>query len=453
MATVVRINDPEVRSALHFAGQHEMSYAEPMPVEEWSGTKKTIGLVILPASERDQTPTLSFVCLAAKGKQIADRFAKGTFTQIAEIDPIRLTTWLDEMPSQFRSHLEHAIAITGRPISPGTWIHARAALLKLRPGLDEHLTALEKFLEPRLDISVREQEIMQEEKDALGVALSVAGIDRSPLAAWHPVESAPFVAGLTQGEIREDVMVIHDATRAPGWAKTDEPYVGVTQFSDHKGNALTVMNVNRHKVEEVTGVDLLYYRHEPASFALVQYKRMVRRTGSDEDASGLEFRPASDGSFEKELERMRTVELYAEPRAPNKAKLAEGQETLPLSDPIANYRLHPRACWIKLCHPEAFKPVESDLVGGMYLPLDFFDQLTASESTLGPKGGRVLTYGNVRRWVNNTLFVELMSGGWIGSKEMHTAWLSKTVEAALSAKRSVVVAEETGKSSRRYRRR
>jgi hypothetical protein len=279
VATVVRINDAEVRSDLHVAGKHGMPYAEPMPVGEWSGTKTTIGLVILPASEKDATPTLSFVCLAAKGKRIADRFAKGTFTQIAEIDPLRLPTWLEAMPSQFRSYLEYAVMTTGRPISPSTWTHARAALLKLRPGIEEHIRTLEKFLEARLDMSAREQEVRQEEKDAVGVALSVAGIDRSPLAAWQPVESAPFVTGLTMGEIREDVMVIHDATRAPGWAKTDEPYIGVTQFSDHKGNALTVMNVNRHKVEEITGVDLLYYRHEPASFALVQYKRMVRRSG------------------------------------------------------------------------------------------------------------------------------------------------------------------------------
>jgi hypothetical protein len=151
---------------------------------------------------------------------------------------------------------------------------------------------------------------------------------------------------------------------------------------------------------------------------------------------------------------MRAVEKHAEPPTPKNARrAAEGQEALPLFDPVANYRLHPRACWIKLCHPEAFKPVQSDLVRGMYLPLDYFAHLTASESTLGPRDGRVLTYGNVRRWVNNTLFVELMSGGWIGSKAMQTAWLSETVEAALSAKRSVVVAEETGRSSRRHRRR
>ena len=88
----------------------------------------------------------------------------------------------------------------------------------------------------------------------------------------------------------------------------------------------------------------------------------------------------------------------------------------------------------------------------MYLPLDYYEQLAVSDVTLGPKGGRVISYDNVGKWINNTLFVELMSGGWIGSRTLQTAWLSETLEAALSAKRSVVIAQETAKSRRRHRR-
>jgi hypothetical protein len=45
-----------------------------------------------------------------------------------------------------------------------------------------------------------------------------------------------------------------------------------------------------------------------------------------------------------------------------------------------------------------------------------------------------------------------MSGGWIGSRTYQTEWLSQTVEAALLAKRSVIIAEETQRRVRRYRR-
>ena len=455
MATVVRLDAAELRDELKWHAEYRLDYTEPMPLGEWSGTKTDLGVVLLPLSPEEPEPALSFVCLAAKGRKVATRFAKAEFTYLSQVDPLPVTQWLNAMPPQFRSHLESAIERTGRSIPPGTWTHAREALVEKRPGVRDHLAKLEAILDARFELTQREQEVLQEQKDAVGVALSVARINRAPLAVWtKPVENAPFLTGVEPGDTREDVLVIHDATRAPGWAKAGEPYIGVTEFSDAAGNALTVMNVNRHKIEEITGVDLLYYRHEPASFAMVQYKRMARRATKgakgESSESGLEFRPSSDGSFEEELERMRTVDALAGSKAPKEDQ--RGQEPLPIFDPVLGYRLHPHACWIKLCHPEAFKPVESDLVRGMYLPLDYYEQLAVSDVTLGPKGGRVISYDNVHKWINNTLFVELMSGGWIGSRTLQTAWLSETLEAALSAKRSVVIAQETANGRRRHRR-
>jgi hypothetical protein len=149
---------------------------------------------------------------------------------------------------------------------------------------------------------------------------------------------------------------------------------------------------------------LLYFRHEPASFALLQYKRLMPRSGSSGPAadSSLAFRPDSDANFAEELSRMRAIEERAVPKQSRKAA-PPGQGTLPLLDPAATYRLHSKACWIKLCKPEPFQPLESDLVPGMYLPLDYYEQLAESPTTLGPRGGRVITYDNVGRWVSNTL--------------------------------------------------
>ncbi|HYZ07356.1 MAG TPA: hypothetical protein VE709_01940 [Pseudonocardiaceae bacterium] len=76
---------------------------------------------------------------------------------------------------------------------------------------------LEAILDARFELTQREQEVLQEQKDAVGVALSVARINRAPLAVWmKPVEKAPFLTGVAPGDTREDVLVIHDATRVPG---------------------------------------------------------------------------------------------------------------------------------------------------------------------------------------------------------------------------------------------
>ncbi len=85
----------------------------------------------------------------------------------------------------------------------------------------------------------------------------------------------------------------------------------------------------------------------------------------------------------------------------------------------------------------------------MYLPLEYYEQLAVGDATLGSRGGRVISFENVYRWINNTLFIDLMAGGWIGSRTLQTAWLNETVEAALSSNRSLVVAAETARGRRR----
>jgi len=77
--------------------------------------------------------------------------------------------------------------------------------------------------------------------------------------------------------------------------------------------------------------------------------------------------------------------------------------------------------------------------------------LQRASSTLGPNIGRVISYDDVRKWINNTLFMDRMSGGWIGSRSPSTIWLSEPLEADPAARRSVVIAVETARSAHRYR--
>jgi hypothetical protein len=451
VTTVVRLVDEEAERGLRFCADRQLEYTEPMPTGEWVGTRTDIGVVIAPDREAGGKLFVSYLCLASKGKRVTTRFARAKFAHIGRLRPLPVSEWLQAIPARFESPLRFAIDVTGRPIPPGTWHAAREALINLRPEAGEHLTRLELLLVPSLGLSQRTQEIFAQQKDAVAVSLDAAGLDREVIAHWAPPQrDAPWLAGITPGVIREDTMVIHDASRVPNWWPVDEPYVGVVDFQDQAGNLLSVMNVNRQPVEEIAGVDLLYYRHEPASFTLIQYKRLMPRRTIKEglESSDLIFRPSSDRGFEDELGRMRTVEALADPSLNSITRPSQGG--LPVYDPIFNYRLHPRACWIKLCQPWGFRPVGTELIKGMYLPLDLYGELSNHEATLGPQGGRVFSYERVPRWVNNTLFIELMSGGWIGSRTMQTSWLEEIVPAALSAKRSVVLAREARRISRRW---
>jgi len=93
---------------------------------------------------------------------------------------------------------------------------------------------------------------------------------------------------LRQVALREDTMLFHDARTMPGWEEIDRHVIGATEFSNH-GKTLTVMNVNRRRLNGPLGVDLLYYHHRYQSFVLVQYKRMTL-----DGQSGLCYRPTDD---------------------------------------------------------------------------------------------------------------------------------------------------------------
>jgi len=126
---------------------------------------------------------------------------------------------------------------------------------------------------------------------------------------------------------------------------------------------------------------------------LVQHKTF--RHEQSRGRSELIYRP--DAQLAAELERMRDI----------KTGRSDGT--------IGSFRLHPGCCFLKLCKPVAQVDHPADqLVTGMYLPLDYYDELVRADEVKGPRGGVVLSYPTVERFLNNDLFVQLVRGAWIG---------------------------------------
>ena len=70
--------------------------------------------------------------------------------------------------------------------------------------------------------------------------------------------------------------------------------------------------------------------------------------------------------------------------------------------------------FLKFCSRVVFDPDSTEMFKGMYLPLDLWHILNRSGKLKGPKGGNVVTFGNVERTMNNTEFVHLLSKSWVG---------------------------------------
>jgi hypothetical protein len=255
------------------------------------------------------------------------------------------------------------------------------------------------------------------EREAVGLALSAAGLERAPvMKSWDGNAEAPFLSSLAAFHLLEDTIIAHDARVFGDWSVVAGGLVGATRF-EQQGRKLTVINVNRSKIEQTLGCDLIYYTHRYQAYVLVQYKRL-RNSGQT-----WEYRP--DQQLAKELERMRIVTSQSKPS----------------SEP-SEHRLGEDFCFLKLCRPEVEDPFSLEMAEGIYLPLGLWDKLESSGQLSGPRGGTVLTYDNVERYLTNTNMIALIERSWIGSCGPTSEQIGEVIERALEAGNSVILAAD-----------
>jgi hypothetical protein len=273
------------------------------------------------------------------------------------------------------------------------------------------------------EISPQAAATLAQERDALGLAVGIFGVDRRGVfEGWTPPAQGgapvPFLTGLRDLSLPEDTIIVHDSAVFGEWLPFQRMAVGTLTF-ERRGKKLTVMNVNRTRVEETLGVDLLYYHHAYESYVFVQYKRMRKLA----DGSAI-FRPVGP-SYEAEMARMRA---------------ADGACSHPPPKSPPEYRINGHAFFVKLCPRIRFDANTSKLLTGMYFPLGYWDLLTHSSSARGPRGGVVVSYENAERWIGNSLFIQMVQDGWVGSAGGDTATFTRVVRAALDQRHSVLIA-------------
>ena len=350
------------------------------------------------------------------------------YTRVHELEwPIPVGAIEDALGPRLRR------AFAERLIEPGLLPTATAeatfaAVENLDAGLAEILRDLLREATPdSIGLSGQALQAAGQEADSVRLAADIVGIPRSELAAPAPDGERSFLQRLDSVRVPEDAAIVYDSMRFLDFDRLEQPN-GMVLFRRGREN-LAVINVNRQPLETTTGADLIYVNETVDSFVLVQYKTMRREDGGGDGVpSRLVYRP--DDRIGAQLDRMREVST------------PEGDGT------PGQWRLHPGCGFVKLCHPIA--RVESEptqLVSGMYLPIDYWDTLTTSSQIRGPRDGLVFSYDTVGRHISNQLFVLLVRGGWIGTRGAASAGLTEQVISALRADRSVTVASAWSNSS------
>ena len=342
---------------------------------------------------------------------------------LTEIEtPVQYTAVFAVLPQKFRRHVERRCA-DGGVLPAGSF---RAFVDAVRSLVPQSNRLLERFSESRTrliaGLSGAARSALAYQKETVATALTLAGMERQQLRDWQPRGEngrvGSFLDGLGEAYLREDQMVINDLGTFPGLEAVRRMPHAAAVFANERVQ-LTVVMANRLSLEQQTGADLIYRNETYSSFVMVQYKAMKHEDGTPE------FRLPND-QLEKELKRMEV--LWAQLGA------------YPPEADIDGFRLKENPFFLKLCPRIVFDPDDTDLVKGMYVPLEYWRRLECASDIRGPRAGKVVTFDSARRYFDNTTFTQLVAGGWIGTTAGQTAHLEEVIREVLKTGRTVAVA-------------
>ena len=419
---IVRLS-PQRQNVFELA-REEGEFAEP--VSEFSHSRN-IPLVCFII---DTSSCISHIAMGKRGRLAGTDLRRLNLEKIFKLETTpSISQIINKSPSRVKKKLKEKLN-NGGLLPPKSFEAIIQIVSELSP---ESAQILKRYSEERIkrikNLPSRTQQSLGEQKEAVATALTIAGIDRDELSGWDIVEdidAKSFLDGLEQVRLREDPMVVNDLMNLPG-----HEIIKTAPFSsvvfENTQSKLTVVLANRLPLEKQLGTDLIYYNETFSCFLMVQYKAM-------EEESGEAVYRFPNKQLTEEIERMDSV-------------LAELKKCA-VNTEADGYRLSENPFFLKICPRIVFDPDNIGLVKGMYLPLDYWNLISQHHSLIGPKGGKRLSYRNVRRYFDNSAFVTIASGGWVGTNINQSAVLEKAIKSTLESGRAVVFAVNIEKDAR-----
>lgn len=255
------------------------------------------------------------------------------------------------------------------------------------------------------------------QEDAVKTALKTFGLNP---------DAAPLKVSVKDGEqsaldrlaLSEDSVIEHDARQIPEFQLMHSHITGRAVFE--QGNErLEIFTANRRPLEEVFGVDLIYFNAPQRNITMLQYK-MLERENDD-----WIFRP--DKQFKKELNRM---EKFVVDQVPDSNE----------------YRLNSDLFYLKFVKRDG-----SLKNGGIIVPIAHFEVIQSDPEKRGPKGGQRISYQSLNGcYLKQDAFMSMIRSGYIGSYADTTHKLMTLVELILSQGKAVVAAFQHEAESPEY---
>ncbi len=407
-----------------FEDEWDQSYSYAEAVDEFSFSRKQVLVCFVV----DPAGIITHFGLGRRGLRAGAQQRRLNIGNLTELSQrVIVADIVNSVPKRNRAKVEE-IFKNGGLFTPAAFNAVIDAIIQIAP---EMRGPLQRFSEEsrerfaRLSEEVRDSLAYQ--KESVATALSLSGIDRTPLGLWAVPDDSEgsYLDGLEQTRMREDPMVFGDMMNVPGYDYIKSiPRASTTVFED-AGTKLFVTLANRQPLEEQTGTDLIYYNETFKAFIMVQYKAMEQ-----DDKEGAIYR-YPEQQLTDEITRMDAM----------LAVLAEIESS---ADRNA-FRFNTNPFFLKFCPRLQFDPTDTGLVKGMYLPLDYWKRTENDPAMKGPRKGNRLTYKNVGRHLDNTAFATLVSRAWVGTSVTQSKLLEDWIHDVLKSGRAVTFAVKQDK--------
>lgn len=365
-----------------------------------------------------------YLAMVFGGTKVATFTKRISLFRIARVEG-GLDALCASLPRRSRGRIASRLKSGGR-FTHAQWRDLRPLLVRIQPRLEEleRIQDVVPMDNPALDDNSDCATVL--EREAIGFAVEAWAGNRTrkeTLLDCEPLDArAPFIRQIEKAHVVEADAIAQDCAHVPGFQLIKKYVVGAALFSDG-ATRLTILNANMKPLERHLGVDLIYYNHRFRSYVLIQYKRMAGMRKKRPC-----YFPDSDANFAIECDRIRSA--LGQIRDLPRTKRRKHTEV----------RIGANPFYFKFCDLSKVRAVTASLAPGFYLPFGLVGPVLRSKRSKGVRGGRAIGWDTAGRFLSNGRMLELIRGGWIGSRGPTTTWLEAAVRACIEGNRSLIYA-------------
>lgn len=342
---------------------------------------------------------LSYLAALRSGRAVGHVDREYELFEPLDLGDLEIPDLLNACESRYRTTLGKQLTQT-RLLTRRASDQMMASLLAIRSQDRSTVERLHSLAKRDSDQRLKLSPKHQDERDALMLAASIFGgtEQRRAMAEQLPLRSdssGTLTSALHSSvKLSETDAIHHDALNVLPSAVKDQ-LGAIVQLTDTHGR-LTAFVTDRRPIEKSLGVDLVYHIPSNEEFILVQYKRMTTTQSEGHPV----YRPFGDRNFVPEYKRM-----YSFARQWRRHRQRDAGDFRLLTDPF----------FFKFVMSAADPRDVNRLLPGLYISREHLKLTLKSACSIGPLGGRVISYAHCDRYLSNSLFIKLFREGWIGS--------------------------------------